>query len=88
MGDACSNDTDCCGALYCLDGACEVERGPDDHVLPGKPGPIMVTTLPNTGVDNEDDSAAMGALLAGSIASGAAGLWVAIRRVIRATSIP
>jgi hypothetical protein len=87
LGDACSRDADCCGALYCLDGACEVERGPDDH-LPGKPGPIMVTTLPRTGVDDDDSGGQMAVLLGGSIASGAAGLWVAIRRYIRASSIP
>src|SRR6476661_1007010 len=52
-GKHCAADADCCGALVCIDGACDLERGPDDH-LPGKPGPIMVTTLPNTGVDGGD----------------------------------
>jgi hypothetical protein len=56
--------------------------------LPGKPVPIMVTTLPKTGIDNDGDGGQMTALLGGSIASGAAGLWVAIRRYIRAPSNP
>jgi hypothetical protein len=71
-GDACSADHDCCGALYCLDGVCVVEHGPDDH-LPGRPGPIMVTTLPNTGVDDgDDDSGTADSLLGITLAAGAA----------------
>jgi len=68
-GKHCAADADCCGALVCIDGACDLERGPDDH-LPGKPGPIMVTTLPKTGIDNDGDGP--DPLLGITLAAGAA----------------
>jgi hypothetical protein len=74
---ACTGDSECCDGLSCADGVCQ-NGGSGDTPDNANGG---VTTLPNTGVGDQDDG--VDSLLGITLAAGAAA-WL-FRETVRET---